>query len=206
MFFFPLPSSLCSWTVVLFIVHSVASEHNECAATFLATEDEGGATTRLKANTNLDSEEFQQAFTEFADTLSLPPFADHRTVLNAAYKLIRSLLVAKNCGESAASLSTPKTNTSNTSISTSTTTTTAPLSTKRTPSPTLLHSFDLDEIPLGFDTGDAAANRVAKVLRLLYLEDLRDLQNQINNIMVEVQNETARPKTDVSLGRVGRGF
>ena len=44
----------------------------------------------------------------------------------------------------------------------------------------------------------------AKVLRLLHLRDLRDLQTQINQAIVNVQAITANPKTDSRLGKVGR--
>lgn len=48
-----------------------------------------------------------------------------------------------------------------------------------------------------------ALNRAANVLRLLYIKDLRNLQTQVNSMMVEVQALTANPKTDTSLGKVG---
>jgi len=42
------------------------------------------------------------------------------------------------------------------------------------------------------------------VLRMLYVADLRELQDAVNEILVEVQSYTADPKTDSSLGVVGR--
>lgn len=47
-------------------------------------------------------------------------------------------------------------------------------------------------------------NHAAKVLRLLYVQDLRDLQTRINEAIVAVQAITANPKTDTRLGKVGR--
>ncbi|XP_013771774.1 UPF0568 protein C14orf166 homolog [Limulus polyphemus] len=64
--------------------------------------------------------------------------------------------------------------------------------------------FPLHESSLAFDTGDYVMNQAAKVLRLLYIHDLRDLQTQINEAIVAVQTITANPKTDTKLGRVGR--
>ncbi|XP_046688334.1 RNA transcription, translation and transport factor protein isoform X2 [Homalodisca vitripennis] len=63
--------------------------------------------------------------------------------------------------------------------------------------------FPILEADLGFDTGDYVMNQAAKVLRLLYIHDLRHLQTQINECIVAVQNLTANPKTDTKLGKVG---
>ena len=56
----------------------------------------------------------------------------------------------------------------------------------------------------GFATGDAALDRACAILRLLYVSDLRELQDAVNDILVEIQAFTADPKTDSSLGVVGR--
>lgn len=56
----------------------------------------------------------------------------------------------------------------------------------------------------GFDLGDPVLNEAAKVLRLLHIQELRDLQTRINELIVAVQEITADPKTDQSLGKVGR--
>ncbi|KAF9809866.1 hypothetical protein SFRURICE_002096 [Spodoptera frugiperda] len=42
------------------------------------------------------------------------------------------------------------------------------------------------------------------VLKLLFVQDLRDLQTKINESLVAVQTVTADPRTDTTLGRVGR--
>jgi RLL motif-containing protein 1 len=65
-------------------------------------------------------------------------------------------------------------------------------------------AFPLQEADLGFDTGDYVLNQAAKVLRLLYIRDVRDLQTKINECIVAVQTITANPKTDTRLGKVGR--
>lgn len=84
----------------------------------------------------------------------------------------------------------------------------------------------MDNINLGFDTNgnyrricllsiffvlikfynylDKVLNEACKILRLLHLKELRDLQTQINETIVNVQQITANPKTDSSLGRVGK--
>ena len=56
----------------------------------------------------------------------------------------------------------------------------------------------------GFDLGDASLNEAAKVLRLLHIKELRHLQTSINELIVAVQSVTADPKTDQSLGKVGK--
>lgn len=56
---------------------------------------------------------------------------------------------------------------------------------------------------LGFDLNDSVLNQAAKVLRLLHVQNLRQLQTQINELIVAVQNVTANPKTDTKLGKVG---
>lgn len=64
--------------------------------------------------------------------------------------------------------------------------------------------FPFQDADLGFDMGDYVLNQAAKILRLLYIHDLRDLQTQINECIVAVQSVTANPKTDTKLGQVGR--
>ncbi|XP_046402283.1 RNA transcription, translation and transport factor protein [Ischnura elegans] len=63
--------------------------------------------------------------------------------------------------------------------------------------------FPVQEADLGFDTGDYVLNQAAKVLRLLHIHELRDLQTKINECIVSVQSTTANPKTDTRLGKVG---
>ncbi|OCT64971.1 hypothetical protein XELAEV_18041212mg [Xenopus laevis] len=62
----------------------------------------------------------------------------------------------------------------------------------------------LDKHTLGFDTGDAVLNDAARILRLLHIEELRELQTKINEAIVAVQAIIADPKTDHRLGKVGR--
>ena len=64
-------------------------------------------------------------------------------------------------------------------------------------------AYPVMEADLGFDTGDYVLNQALKVMRLLYIHDLRDLQTHGNECIVAVQNLTANPKTDTKLGKVG---
>lgn len=64
--------------------------------------------------------------------------------------------------------------------------------------------FTITAKECGFDLGDPVLNEAAKVLRLLHLQELRQLQTRINELIVAVQGITADPKTNQSLGKVGR--
>ena len=70
--------------------------------------------------------------------------------------------------------------------------------------PTATELLDLQTFPLGFTTHDSTADHAAAILRMLYVLDLRELQDVVNDILVTVQEFTANPKTDASLGQVGR--
>lgn len=67
------------------------------------------------------------------------------------------------------------------------------------------NAVPLQQQELGFDTGDETLNNAARALRLLHINDLRQLQTEINDAIVSVQSLTADPKTDSRLGKVGRG-
>ena len=64
--------------------------------------------------------------------------------------------------------------------------------------------LDLLTFPLGFTTHDSTADHAAAIMRMLYVLDLRELQDAVNDLLVSVQEFTANPKTDASLGQVGR--
>merc|ERR1711991_625622 len=57
-------------------------------------------------------------------------------------------------------------------------------------------SLNAEDYPLGFDTGDEILNDAARVLRLLYAEDVSTLQSNINQVLLLVQNFTAKPTID----------
>mmetsp|Transcript_41268 Transcript_41268/g.81444 ORF Transcript_41268/g.81444 Transcript_41268/m.81444 type:complete len:281 (+) Transcript_41268:72-914(+) len=64
-------------------------------------------------------------------------------------------------------------------------------------------NLNLDEIPCGNDEADSAVTQAAGVLRLLHGIELGQLQVNINNVINELQDLVADPKTDARLGRVG---
>ncbi|XP_071484601.1 RNA transcription, translation and transport factor protein-like [Diadema antillarum] len=65
-------------------------------------------------------------------------------------------------------------------------------------------AIDLSDYELGFDSKDRILNDAGRILRLLHINELRDLQTKINEAIVAVQSITADPKTDQRLGKVGR--
>ena len=65
-------------------------------------------------------------------------------------------------------------------------------------------TVQLKDVELGLEVNDQQVKDAAKVLRLLHINELRKLQTQINETIVAAQAITANPKTDQSLGQVGR--
>jgi RLL motif-containing protein 1 len=64
--------------------------------------------------------------------------------------------------------------------------------------------YPIKDSNLQIDSSDKDVGLAAKILRLLYITDLRLLQTKINESIVSVQTVTANPKTDTRLGKVGR--
>ena len=64
--------------------------------------------------------------------------------------------------------------------------------------------LDINEFPLGFTTGSESLDRAAIVLKMMYIAELRDMQQGVNQVLTIAQEYTGDPKTDSSLGRVGR--
>ena len=64
--------------------------------------------------------------------------------------------------------------------------------------------MDINEFPLGFTTGSESLDRAAIVLKMMYIAELRDMQQGVNQVLTIAQEYTGDPKTDSSLGRVGR--
>ena len=56
----------------------------------------------------------------------------------------------------------------------------------------------------GLDARDELINQMSVVLKMLYLWDFRELQTDLNALIVLGQEYTADPKTNASLGKVGR--
>ncbi|CAG2102059.1 unnamed protein product [Medioppia subpectinata] len=63
--------------------------------------------------------------------------------------------------------------------------------------------LDDNSMPLKMRSNDRVLTNCAKVVRLLYVNDLRELQTKVNEMIASIQSITANPKTDTSLGKVG---
>lgn len=55
----------------------------------------------------------------------------------------------------------------------------------------------------GMNQKDDDVEQAARILRLLQIHGLRNLQTMINETIVQTQDITANPKTDTKLGKVG---
>jgi len=65
-------------------------------------------------------------------------------------------------------------------------------------------SFALNRFDLGVrSSGNQKVDLAVRALRLIHVHRLRELQTQINELMVRIQKLTANPKADLKLGRVG---
>lgn len=123
---------------------------------------------------NFDDAEFKAGVTSLSMLLQVPPHKDHLEQLKGI-----SLLVSTALSKEALAQSVSASNTKDEHI-------------------------PLDKTELGFEAGDYILNEAAKIVRLLHLKELRDLQSKINSAIVAVQAITADPKTDSRLGKVGR--
>ncbi|KAH9496201.1 hypothetical protein Btru_010493 [Bulinus truncatus] len=127
-------------------------------------------------NLDFNSAEFKAGITSLAMLLQIPPHSDHLEMLKAICIVIQERF--------------------------STTALEAAKKAKEKGQEKDEH-IPLDKTELGFEAGDYIITEAAKILRLIHLRDLRDLQTQINSAIVAVQAITANPKTDSRLGKVG---
>mmetsp|Transcript_32373 Transcript_32373/g.54325 ORF Transcript_32373/g.54325 Transcript_32373/m.54325 type:complete len:279 (+) Transcript_32373:163-999(+) len=130
----------------------------------------------------LDTPEFLGALTKLAELLKVPVRSDEPAKLLKATLGAAQRVLAPAVLEAAAA---------------------ADQLTANQPNGEKLFGLAKSSFPLGFDLGDAELEAVSILLRVLYVNDLRALQSQIDHFIVEMQEITADPKTDAKLGRVG---
>lgn len=127
---------------------------------------------------NFDDADFKAGVASLAMLMQVPPHQDHLQQLKAISLIVGERL-SKDSLQSAAKKSDDKSKKADDHI-------------------------PLDKTELGFEAGDYIMTEAAKIVRLLHLKELRDLQTKINAAIVAVQAITADPKTDSRLGKVGR--
>lgn len=140
-------------------------------------ESNGNKKTLINESVRIDDSEMKVGIESLRKLLKIPHHDDQVLVLRAIAKVVED-----NLSEEAIKINTAKQSRSS----------------KRD------EFLSLHDTSLGFDTKDPALDEVAKILRLLQIHNLRDLQTKINAAIVNTQKITANPKTDQSLGRVGR--
>ncbi|VDD87571.1 unnamed protein product [Enterobius vermicularis] len=65
-------------------------------------------------------------------------------------------------------------------------------------------SVQLNKLEMGMaSTKNGSIDAAVRALRLIHLENLREIQTEINEVIVAIQEITADPKTDKRLGKVG---
>ncbi|KAK2165013.1 hypothetical protein LSH36_56g04029 [Paralvinella palmiformis] len=133
-----------------------------------------GYAVRLEYGDKVNDPDFKAGVTSLASLLQIPPHADHLTQLKAICILVKERL-SKDA-----------------------------LDKLKKEGIKHAESVSLDRVELGFETSDYITTEAAKILRMLHIKELRDLQNSANQAIVLVQQVTANPKTDTKLGKVGR--
>lgn len=128
---------------------------------------------------DFESADFKAGIASLTTLLQLPPHHDYQTVTQAVCLLITEKFSKDSIEWATKKSKDPKASNDSAKI-------------------------PIDKIDLGFDTGDYISAEAAKILRLLHIRDLRNLQTRINQAIVHVQSITANPKTDSKLGKVGR--
>lgn len=123
---------------------------------------------------DFEGPDFKAGVASLAPLLQIPPHIDHKVVLKAICMLVRERL-SKDALERHKQEGIKPTKT-----------------------------VPLEQMELGFETPDYITAEAAKVLRLLHIHELRELQNGANEAIVTIQKLTANPKTDTRLGKVGR--
>jgi RLL motif-containing protein 1 len=159
------------------LTYAIGLEYADNAAKYNAD-----AAEYIKRKETLDSppqleysDEVKRAIRDLADTLKLPSCDDYDILLNTIFHIIQR----KFSKHAIAEALDPKAATTKVDVNS-------------------------EIFPLGFDTGDEILNKAATILRMLYVADLRDLQTQINEMICALQSLTANPKTDTTLGKVGK--
>lgn len=169
------------------ISYAIRSEYKESAATYNNSNKAASTSGTAPAATQGDNaigaidsndSDLKAGIESIAKVLKLPHHDDHVVVLEAIALIVNECLTTEAIGHAQRSAKTKQVR--------------------------KLEFVSLTDTSLGFNTNDFCIDEAVKIIRLLQIEELRQLQTQINRVIVTVQKITADPRTDQSLGRVGR--
>lgn len=171
-------SSLTDWILGYAVRLEYADHLDEFKTVLSAAGKTPANTTSDNPLNDLDfqSADFKAGVASLATLLQIPPHQDHLTVLKAVCFLVNEKF-SKEALERVNKEGTKQ----------------------------VKQTIPLEKVDLGFETSDYITAEASKILRLLHIRDLRELQNRVNEAIVAVQSITANPKTDTKLGKVGRG-
>ena len=160
-----------------------ARELNDKASALMMISDGTSPNKKMRTvssnpieNLDFQSSDFREGVRRLADLLKVnQSHPDHLVTLEACCKIIRNRLSQKNIRQTNLAASKGET-------------------------------FELKDHEFGVPNHikDPVLKEAVKILRLIHLNNLRDLQSDINATIETVQAATANPKTDTRLGKVGR--
>ncbi|XP_067942143.1 RNA transcription, translation and transport factor protein-like isoform X2 [Watersipora subatra] len=150
------------------------NKYRKCTATHQPTTNGAAPSDNPLDSFNFDDPAVKAGITSVAALLRIPPHHDHIEVFKAICTLVKEKLSREALQASQQQNSTSQ------------------------------DKLSLDTLSMGFATGDYITDEAVKILRLLHIRNLRELQSKINQALVSVQKVTAEPKTDQRLGKIGR--
>ena len=131
----------------------------------------------VQIDLDVDTPDFRQALEELADILGLPHNDSSEAMVRACAAVLDQKLSAaarQRADAAAAAAAAAAAGTGKRRL--------AGQQSVRVP-----RTFNLQDFPPGFDTGDKELNKAAALLRLLYVSDLRRLQDEINSLIASMQ-------------------
>ncbi|EGG21175.1 hypothetical protein DFA_01050 [Cavenderia fasciculata] len=159
-------------------------------------------------NFDCSQEDLKESITKLATLFNIPSGGDLTQLLHSIIRIAERKFVGLPELKDDKNIEQDNTDNNNNNNTTSTTSTTSTAKPNPIPAITVVTSKGgkvNDEVyPLGFDLHNDKMNTVATILRLLYVSDLKEVQNKINEVLALVQTYTADPQTNFKLGVVGR--
>ncbi len=201
---------LASPAAVLWLVgRAIACESEDKAATLDASNSSDTTATATPAadippppppaaDAKWSSKNVKSLLIEIYTTLGAHPLPSGSSVLAQLQHLVETAVMNRSAQQAVSSVASPPTSVCSKNPKV------VPKPAAIISSKSVSSAVDITQFRLGFSTGDGMVDRISVVLKMLYLADLRDLQDAINDIIVSAQRFTGDPKTDARLGKVGR--